>query len=71
MPLIRVKAQDWSGDFAFAPPTVDTLVNTDEVQSVMPCESRGTGPFVRVRFRDGKELICVGVVMDFLKAEGG
>jgi hypothetical protein len=68
--LIRVKAQDWSGDFAFAPPTRESLINTDDVQSVIPCESRGSGPFVRVRFRDGKEMICVGTVDDFIEKEG-
>jgi hypothetical protein len=31
VPLIKVKAQDWSGDFAFAPPTREMLVNTDEI----------------------------------------
>jgi hypothetical protein len=66
MPLIRARVQDWSGDFAFAPPTKESLINTDDIQSVRPTESRGIGPFVKVRFRDGTELICVGTVADFL-----
>jgi hypothetical protein len=70
MPLIKVKAQDWSGDFAFAPPTYETLVNTDDVQLVRPCESRGIGPFFKIRFRDGKEVICVGTINDFFAQEG-
>jgi hypothetical protein len=70
MPLIKVKAQDWSGDFAFAPPTRESLVNTDDVQSVQPCESRGSGPFFRVRFRDGQAMICVGTVDDFITKDG-
>jgi hypothetical protein len=70
MPLIRVKAQDWSGNFAFAPPTRESLVNTDDVQSVRPCESCGIGPFFKIRFRDGTELICEGTINDYFANEG-
>ncbi len=63
--LKLVKYQDWSAEFAYAPPLVDATINLDEVVSVTPCDSRGEGPFVRVKLTTGDSLICRGVPADF------
>lgn len=67
--LIKVRFQDWSSDFTYAPSTREAVLNTDHIISVTPCESRGAGPFVRVRMLDDQSLICVGTPSDFLPKE--
>jgi hypothetical protein len=66
MSLHKVQAQDWKGNFAYAPPVVDALVNTDHVVRVVPTESRGPGPWVSVVLVDGATLICRGTPETFL-----
>lgn len=67
MSLKMVRAQDWSGNFAYAPPLVETALNTDEIISVMPCDSRGSGPWVKVKMRDGQTFTCQGTPQDFIE----
>lgn len=68
--LIKVKRQDWYATFAYAPPLVEAIINTGDVVSATPCESRGVGPFMTVTFRDGKQWIVQGVPDDLLRKEG-
>ena len=63
--LIRVKKQDWSASFAYAPPLVEAVLNTDHIVSVVSVESRGSGPFVCVSMVDGQKLTCEGEPSDF------
>jgi hypothetical protein len=67
MPLKKVKYLDFGGDYAYAPPCVDALINLSEVVSIVPCEGfRRSGPFVKIRFRDKTEITCEGKVEDFI-----
>lgn len=67
MPLMKVKYQNWLGNFSYAPTLEDGVINTDEVTRVVPCDSRGEGPWVKVYFRDGESMICRGTVDDFVE----
>lgn len=64
--LIKVRKQDWSGNFSYAPPLVDAVINTDEVVEAYPTESRGAGPFVKVKFKDGSTITIQGNVDQLL-----
>ena len=64
--LKKVKYLNWSGNFAYAPPQEDCIINTDEVISVVPTEARGSGPFMLVKMSDGSKLTLVGVPEDLL-----
>ncbi len=67
MPLIRVLALDYHANYAYAPPAVESAVNTDEILSVVPTDARGTGPFVQITLRNGSSLTCRGTVEEILK----
>jgi hypothetical protein len=72
--LIRVKMLDYHGAYAYAPPQVDAVINTDDVTSARPTEARGIGPFLAVNMRDGSSVTIVGTVEDLLselEKEGG
>lgn len=66
--LIAVKAQDWKAEFTYAPPLVDVLINPDDILMVSPTESRGAGPFCKLKLRSGDELIVHGAPLDVLKS---
>lgn len=63
--LIKVRRQNWNADFAYAPPTEEAVVNTDEIVSAVPAESRGVGPFTLVKFRDGSTMTVEGTPAQF------
>ena len=66
--LKKVKYQNWRApNFAYAPPTEDAVIQTDRIVSVTPTESRGSGPFVLVKFDDGTSMTCIGKPEDFLE----
>lgn len=67
--LIKVKWQNWEANFSYAPPTEDAVINTDDVARAVPAESRGSGPFTRVTFRDGSSMTVLGTPEQFLVAE--
>jgi hypothetical protein len=67
--LRRVKCQDWNAQFAYAPPVVDAVVNTDHIVSAVPTDSRGSGPWTKVSFVDGRTLTCQGTPETFLGAD--
>ena len=58
--LIKVKYQNWSGNFAYAPPVEDAVINTEEIVNATPTESRGSGPWTKVKFRDGSTMTIQG-----------
>ena len=62
--LIKVERQDWGANFAYAPPLVEAVINTDDIVTAVPCESRGVGPFMKVKFRNGDEMIIRGKPSD-------
>lgn len=64
--LKKVKYLNWNGNFAYAPPQEDCIINTDEVISAVPTEARGSGPFMLVKMSDGSKLTLVGVPEDLL-----
>jgi hypothetical protein len=64
--LMRVKRLNYNTHYAYAPPQEDAVINLMDVQSVVPIEARGSGPFVVVRFRDGATMTCVGEPRDFV-----
>jgi hypothetical protein len=65
--LMKVKRQDWDAQFGYAPPRVDAVLNTEDVVSAVPCESRGQGPWMRVTFRSGAEWIVWGTPDDLTR----
>lgn len=65
--LKKVQFQDFNAPHTYAPPTRDAVINTDDVSRVTPCESRGSGPWMMIRFRDGTHLIAQGKPEDLLK----
>jgi hypothetical protein len=67
--LKNAEYQDWSGNFSYAPPLRDIVLNTDDIITVKPTESRGSGPWVSVKMRDGQVLTCKGTVDDFLDGD--
>jgi hypothetical protein len=67
MALKIVQSQDWSGNFAYAPPLKDTVLNTDDIISVRECESRGSGPWVSVTMRNGEKFTVKGTPQDFVE----
>ncbi len=57
------------GAYSYARPQEDALLDLDSVESVRPdTEERGTGPFLRVRFKSGAEWVVIGTVGTFGKA---
>lgn len=64
--LIIVRRQNWYADFAYAPPLEEVAINTDEVVTAVPTQSRGEGPFMTVTFRNGESMIVKGVPSDLL-----
>ncbi len=67
--LKKVYVLDYSANYAYAPPKVEALINTDEIVSATPTDARGSGPFMLVRFRDGSNLTVVGTVDALLPNE--
>jgi hypothetical protein len=66
--MIKVfKAQDWNASFAYAPPLVDKAVNLDEVSTAQVCDSRGEGPWMNVRMRNGESFIAQGRPQDLVQ----
>ena len=68
--LMKAQYQDWSGSFAYAPPLRDIALSTEDIISVKPTESRGSGPWVTVKMRDGQVFTCKGTVDDFIVKPG-
>lgn len=68
--LVKVKMLDYSAGFAYAPPQVDALVNTDHVVSAKPTEARGSGPFLCLKMVGGETVTVVGSLDQFTKPEG-
>jgi hypothetical protein len=66
MPLKKVQRLNFSGNYAYAPPVEEAVINTDHITSVVPTEARGQGPFVLIRFTDGSTHVCVGCPEDFV-----
>jgi hypothetical protein len=66
MPLKRVQMLDYHANYAYAPPAVDAVVNTEEIVSARPTDARGSGPFVAIKFRDGTSMTIVRTVDDLL-----
>jgi hypothetical protein len=64
--LKQIRVLDYSGNYSYAPPTVDALVNTEEIVSAVPCASRRSEETMRLRMTDGSCLIAVGVPADLL-----
>jgi hypothetical protein len=65
--LKAMRAQDWNASFSYAPPLVDIVINTDHVVDATACDSRGSGPWMRVRMSDGKQHIVKGLPEELLK----
>lgn len=64
--LKKVKLLDYHGNYAYAPPAVDSIVNTDDITSAKPCEARGIGPFLSIKFKDGRTETMVGTIEELL-----
>ena len=59
--LIKVKRLAYERPYSFSPPPQeDAVINTTDVLSAVITDARGSGPFLRVLFRDGSEMTIVG-----------
>lgn len=70
--LIAVEYLDRSGNYAYAPPTREGVINTDEIVSVKvldPYVTRSSYEVVRIRFRDGSTIDVIGKPSDFADPE--
>ena len=67
--LKKVWVVDWDASFDFAPPSRESVINTEHVVSAVPVDetrSRVNGPSMRVRFADGSSLHVKGKLEDLL-----
>lgn len=62
----KVRRIDYNAPCTYAPLTTDAVVNTEEISRVFSIETRRTEPCVRLVFRDGGKMDCVGTAEDFL-----
>lgn len=72
--LKLVKYLDYSGNYAYAPPTLEAVIDTAEIQRVTPIlpeNSRSSYALVKIRFKDGSIMDVVGYVRDFVEIESG
>lgn len=65
--LIKVQKQDWSAPSTYAPPLVEAVVNTEEIIEAERTDSRGSGPWTKVRFRDGSAITIHGLPGQLVK----
>lgn len=65
--LKGIKALDYKASYAYAPPVVDAVINTDDVQTAIPCDARCSEPTMRIRFRDGSTVVAIGKPADLLR----
>jgi len=52
--------------YAYAPPAEDAVIQTNELIMVTQSETRRSEPCVRLLFRDGSQMDCLGRPQDFL-----
>lgn len=62
MPLVMLECLDYDACYAYAPPSVDVLINPDHVTDVRPCDARGIGPFARIVLVDKRSYVARGTV---------
>lgn len=66
MALIKVEIVDYNASYSYAQPTVDGVINTDEILLARLVEFRGEGSSVEcqrlhIRFKDGSEITVLGI----------
>jgi hypothetical protein len=66
MSLKKILFLNYNSEYAYAPPQVEALINTDHITTCVPVEARGSGPFVRITFTNRDSLVAVGKPEDFL-----
>lgn len=64
--LKKVSRQNWDAKSTFAPLLEPSLINTDDIVSVFPAESRGVGPFVYIVMRNQAPITVQGTLDDFM-----
>ena len=68
--LISVKKLDYEQAYAYAPPIMDAVINTDYIVSVVPAETRRPEPCVYIIFNMGSgptlDMYCIGKPEYFL-----
>ena len=64
MSIKIVEILDYYASYSYQPPRKDAVINTDEIVSAVPCESRCSDPTMCVRFTDGSHLTVVGKPSD-------
>jgi hypothetical protein len=70
MTLRKVEFLDRSGEYAYAPPKREAVINLDEILSVVPVapeNNRFSYALVDIRFRDGSTLQVIGKPSDFIE----
>lgn len=70
--LMAVTHIDYRGNYAFAPPTDEAVINLDEIvaiTTIRPENTRSSYALVKVRFRDGSTLDVIGKPSDFMEVQ--
>lgn len=68
--LLKVKVLDFDSHYEFVPPRVDAVINTEAITSAKDYRpSRGglNESFLKLRFRDGSEMVMVGKIDDLFE----
>ena len=66
MSLKLVEVLDYATSYDYCPPRKDAVINTEEIVSAVPCESRASTPTMYVRFKNGSHMTVLGVPTDLL-----
>lgn len=70
--LRKVEFIDRSGNYAYAPPSREAVINMDEVVSIVPIppeNTRSSYALVHIRFHDGSSLDVIGKLSDFVDGQ--
>lgn len=73
--LKAVKFINYNANYAYAPPELDAIINTDDIITAVavPRENtrRAFDDIVRIKFRDGSWLDVIGKPQDFIEIRSG
>jgi hypothetical protein len=70
--FIIVKRLCYDQDYSYAPPQEDAIVDPGDISRVIAeTDHRGTGPFARIYFKDGKEMVVASSIQALYAALAG
>lgn len=60
--IVQMFVLDFDASYAYVPPKVKVLINSDFVMDVKPCEGRGPGLFCKITLSDGRSYVVPDTV---------